>query len=92
MVHGRKLTGRAGVSAAVVRGSWAPPLGDLWPGVDPPGGMRELGYLSTTVSGAKALIHRGNTHDRWKLLGHNEMCEGYNRTWTALATKSNDAI
>lgn len=59
---------------------------------DPTQEARELGYLSTTVSGAKALIHRGNTHDRWKLLGHNEMCEGYNRTWTALATKSNDAI
>lgn len=44
------------------------------------------------VSGAKALIHRGNTRDRWKLLGRKEMCEGYKRTRTALATKSNDAI
>ena len=54
MGHGRKPTGRAWVSAAVMRGSWAPsPWGPLakcgsWLKSGPPGGMRELGYLSTT--------------------------------------------
>ena len=81
---GEVKQGRKGASKVCV--------GKHMPQNDPTQEARELGYLSTTVSGAKALIHRNNTRDRWKLLGHNEMCKGCNRTWTALAAKSNDAI